>query len=42
MAVHQHTQTGTADYNSVDGTLTNGVIQDAGGSDATWSMTRVN
>lgn len=38
----QHTQTGTAVFNSSTGTLTNGSINDPMGGTATWSMTRVN
>ena len=38
----QHTQTGTATYNSNNGTLTNGTITDLAGGSATWTMTRVN
>lgn len=38
----QHNQYGTADYNGTTGTLTNGVISDPLGSNATWSMTKVN
>ena len=38
----QHTQTGTATYNSSNNTLTMGTITDAAGGTAVWSMTRVN
>ena len=38
----QHTQSGTATYNSTNGTLSNGVISDPAGGSATWSMNRVN
>ena len=34
----QHTQSGTATYNSTNGTLTNGVVSDPAGGSATWSM----
>jgi hypothetical protein len=38
----QHVQSGTAVYNSNDGTMTNGIINDPQGGSATWTMTRVN
>jgi hypothetical protein len=39
----QLTQTGTATYNSTNGTLTNGTVANVpAGSSAVWSMSRVN
>lgn len=38
----QHTQYGSASYNSVSGTLSNGTITDPLGGSAIWSMTKVN
>lgn len=38
----QHTQSGSATFNGVNGTLSNGTITDPLGGSATWSMTRVN
>jgi hypothetical protein len=39
----QHVQTGTATYNSSNGTLTNGIATDAqSGNSVVWSMKRVN
>ena len=38
----QLTQTGSATYNSTNGTLTNGTITNGPGSSEDWTMTRVN
>jgi hypothetical protein len=38
----QHTQTGTATFDSNNGSLTNGTINDPQGGAAPWSMNRIN